>query len=886
MADMNISLVITASDQASGTLTRVGGSAQQMGTKVQGSIGPAVAAAAGAGILLAGKYVADFVAGSLEEFAQFETGMAEVFTVLPPMSEEAMGALEQQALDAAATMGVLPEEMIPALYQALSAGIPPDNVFEFLETANAAAIGGVTDLETAVDAISSVVNAYGEELVDATEASDLMFTASALGKTTFEELGASLFQVVPTAASLGVKFEDIAAALAVMTAQGVPTSVATTQLRQAMVELSKEGTAAADTFERVAGQSFGQFISEGGNLQEALAMMADEAQKTNVPVSNLFGSVEAGSAALTLTGDNARAFADAITKMETSAGATESAAGKFNDTIERTEDIIAAQTSELKILIAQGLEPTKRAWLDLKQVLVEAALEAAKEAKTRRERVAAMEEEEDAQRDVKAALEEWIETNDAAIQTSRGYVDEQEAIWEAIDTVNAAFDPYNGSLHDAAMNADALEAALELLEGGFEGTGAELGAAAIAVAEYNDAIDTMTSQTSTASLALTDQGQAQAWLTQNTEAARQAIIDSGPPLDGWMAGLVAAEVAAEELAVTEEQLVAHQTLINQYWAESGTAIEPLIAAYQQAEDATGQLIEIDGVWMTDHDAAALAIQEANGQVGESYRQMAADAILAEQGVSESTLNMLVSLGLLTPEAAALRWEFTQNSDIILNQLVPAFNAGKLTAEELDTAIGLLESGQADTAESAIAMAQAMNDDVTQAFRDAKAEAIALETPIRNIKAAADDTAGDYDINFNINQNGEIPTTPGYQGSSGAGYQAPPDGYALGGYTGDGGENEVAGFVHRGEYVLPPDVVDRFGVRGIEDIFFGSGGTGARGTGGGSSVAEGGINITIPITIEGNVTQDVYDRMEQRLTGAVERVMDKYGHRADVRLRAR
>ncbi|MCZ9958351.1 hypothetical protein OFQ62_04675 [Brachyspira hyodysenteriae] len=37
-----------------------------------------------------------------------------------------------------------------------------------------------------------------------------------------------------------MKFEDIGAAIAVMTAQGTPTSVATTQIRQALVELNKE----------------------------------------------------------------------------------------------------------------------------------------------------------------------------------------------------------------------------------------------------------------------------------------------------------------------------------------------------------------------------------------------------------------------------------------------------------------------------------------------------------------------------------------------------------------------------------------------------------------------------------------------------------------------
>src|SRR5258707_1301082 len=84
-----------------------------------------------------------------------------------------------------------------------------------------AAVGGVTSLETAVDGISSTVNAYGDKVITATQASDLMFTAVKVGKTTFDELSKSLFNVNPAAAALGVKFQDVTAALASMTAQGV-----------------------------------------------------------------------------------------------------------------------------------------------------------------------------------------------------------------------------------------------------------------------------------------------------------------------------------------------------------------------------------------------------------------------------------------------------------------------------------------------------------------------------------------------------------------------------------------------------------------------------------------------------------------------------------------
>jgi hypothetical protein len=43
------------------------------------------------------------------------------------------------------------------------------------------------------------------------------------------------------------------------------------------------------------------------------------------------------------------------------------------------------------------------------------------------------------------------------------------------------------------------------------------------------------------------------------------------------------------------------------------------------------------------------------------------------------------------------------------------------------------------------------------------------------------------------------------------------GFEEGGYTGDGGRMEVAGVVHRGEYVMPADVVDRIGVGNLEAL---------------------------------------------------------------------
>ncbi len=47
-----------------------------------------------------------------------------------------------------------------------------------------------------------------------------------------------------------------------------------------------------------------------------------------------------------------------------------------------------------------------------------------------------------------------------------------------------------------------------------------------------------------------------------------------------------------------------------------------------------------------------------------------------------------------------------------------------------------------------------------------------------------------------------------------------EGYAEGGYTGDGAKRAPAGTVHRGEYVMPQETVRRYGIEALEAIHFG------------------------------------------------------------------
>lgn len=302
-----------------------------------------------------------FAKDSAKAFGQFQDQTAEVFTLMPDMTKGAMASMRADVKAFALDVGRTTKDVVPALYQAISAGVPAENVFDFLKTAHESALGGVTDLETAVDGITSVVNAYGEEVIDATEASDLMFTAVRLGKTTFGELSKSVSGFTPLASALGVAFGDTTAALAAMTSQGTDTATASTQLRGLLQELAQEGTVVNDAFQSVAGMGFADFIAQGNNLADALAVVNQASKETGIPIQDLFGNVRAGLGALQLTGAGMETFAANLKEMEDAAGATAQAATLMGDNMQRSVEKSEAAVENLKITLGEAFAPLVQA---------------------------------------------------------------------------------------------------------------------------------------------------------------------------------------------------------------------------------------------------------------------------------------------------------------------------------------------------------------------------------------------------------------------------------------------------------------------------------------------------------------------------------------------
>ena len=270
-----------------------------------------------------------------DEAMKFEAAMAEVQTLFGPMSVNS-NKLRTELLAISNEFGTDRITATKAYYQAISSGaVNASTAQKLLVTANKLAVGGVTDLATAVDGITNVLNGWKLDVSESTRISDVFFIGMQKGKTTVGELASELNKASPIAAALGINFDELAAASATLTLSGTPTAETFTQLKAVMVALSKPTDAMKKSFKEAGISSIDLALKNDG-LVNVLNKVAKTTDGTASGFNKLFSSEQAASAALALTGVQAEAFNDIMGAMKeaskTAGQTTEEAFKKIADT--------------------------------------------------------------------------------------------------------------------------------------------------------------------------------------------------------------------------------------------------------------------------------------------------------------------------------------------------------------------------------------------------------------------------------------------------------------------------------------------------------------------------------------------------------------------------
>lgn len=249
----------------------------------------------------------------------FEDGMAKVYTIADA-TEKPMSDMSKEILNLSNQTGKSAAELAEATYQALSASVDTADAVDFVATAANLGKAGFLETADAVDVLTTVINAYGMSAEDAAKIADELVQVQNDGKTTVQELAGSMGTIIPTAAALNIPLEQLNAAYALMTKQGINTANTTTYLNGMFTELADGGSTVSQILQKKTGKTFGQLEADGQSLGDILGILEESVDGDSEAFLNLWGNTRAGRGALALVNAGTSEFNEEAGKMADATG--------------------------------------------------------------------------------------------------------------------------------------------------------------------------------------------------------------------------------------------------------------------------------------------------------------------------------------------------------------------------------------------------------------------------------------------------------------------------------------------------------------------------------------------------------------------------------------
>ena len=297
------------SSKAGNLASSLGKTMQDAGDKIS-SVGKSIApvsVAVGGVLAVSTKSASDFTDGMAKMSTLFETTKVDV------------GQLSKEFIGLSNETGRSATELAEAGYQALSASVPVEKLGGFVKTSANLAKVGFTDTATAVDVMTTAINAYGMETEDADKIANNLVRTQNLGKTTVDELASSMGKIIPTASSMNVDLNNLCTTYVSLTKQGISTAEATTYANSMLNEMGDSGTTVGGILKDQTGKSFQELMADGYSLGDVLVILQDYANGTGTNFNELWGSSEAGKAAIAILNAGVDDFNGTLAEMGSTA---------------------------------------------------------------------------------------------------------------------------------------------------------------------------------------------------------------------------------------------------------------------------------------------------------------------------------------------------------------------------------------------------------------------------------------------------------------------------------------------------------------------------------------------------------------------------------------
>ncbi len=292
---------------------------------------------------------------AISELKAWESSWAEVKTIMAGTRGEAE-VLSRRVRELASIIPKDQSLLARGFYQALSSGInDTGQALAFTRTAAKAATGGLTDVFTAVDVGTTILNAYGLSVEQAGRIFDVLFTTVREGKVEFADLAQSIGTAIPAYAQAKIPIEQLSAAIATLSKGGMNAEIATTGLRSMLMQVIKPADESI-AIARDLGIAFNVEALAAKGLVPWLKEVHDKTQGNSTALAKLFPDVRGLTAVLALSGKQWEEFARIMdVTANQSMGASQEAFDRINETAAAQEQILKNRLKNAWIDLGQGI---------------------------------------------------------------------------------------------------------------------------------------------------------------------------------------------------------------------------------------------------------------------------------------------------------------------------------------------------------------------------------------------------------------------------------------------------------------------------------------------------------------------------------------------------
>ena len=354
-AQQTIDLIFNGVDKTGAATMAALGNAEKFTASLQNVTQPIADISVGAvkleaGLLAAGLAMTTF---AVTVAGDFDAAFRQLSTIIDA-SDEQLDTFRQAILDYAGGSTQALDAIMDSLGAAIGSGVDYADSIGLVAAAEKLAVATKADLASTTKVLVSTLNSYGMEVEDVGKLSDVFFAIIDDGDISMNDLAESFAKVAPVAKLAGVPIEEVGAAIATLTAAGIKPAESIEAVRAAISNIIAPSQQATDLAEQL-GIEFNAAGLQADGLAGLLATVAEKTGGNAEQMKILFGSINGFTAAATLAGPQADAFAKTLASMQDVAGATDEAFAKMAGSVELGGQKIANSLTALLVAIGDPL---------------------------------------------------------------------------------------------------------------------------------------------------------------------------------------------------------------------------------------------------------------------------------------------------------------------------------------------------------------------------------------------------------------------------------------------------------------------------------------------------------------------------------------------------